>query len=87
MFESDFIELSSVTVANIQALATHFKSRPGQVMVVLTQDYRRLDFVLLDLRLPENRTSATPTVRVLPRRFTFDRLHPSPSACGLSCAS
>lgn len=72
------IELSSVTVAHIQALATHFKNRAGQVLAILTQDYKRLDFVLFDLRWADNQAKSTGTVRVLPRRFTFDRQHPSP---------
>jgi hypothetical protein len=72
------IELSSVTVAHIQALATHFKNRAGQVLAILTQDYKRLDFVLFDLRYADSQGKSTGTVRVLPRRFTFDCQHPSP---------
>jgi hypothetical protein len=70
------IELTSVTVAHIQALATHFKSRPGQVLAVLTQDYSRLDFVLFELR--EVSSTSSVGFRVLPRRFTFDREGPTP---------
>jgi hypothetical protein len=72
------IELTSVTVAHIQALATHFKSRPGQVLAVLTQDYKRLDFVLFELREVEAQSPSAAGYRVLPRRFTFDRERPSP---------
>lgn len=67
------IELSSVTVANIQQLTTHFKNRGGNALAVLTSDYSQLDFVLFDLRTRDRETRRA-TVQVVPRRLTVDRL-------------
>ncbi len=68
------IELSSVTVARIQDLATHFKNR-GWVLAVLTSDYERLDFVLFEQQAKDSRRSLS--LQVLPRRLTVtDRRKP-----------
>ena len=71
------LEVSSVTVARIQELASQFKQRGGQVMAMLTSDYERLDFVLFDFQTREGKTRADAALRVLPRRISFDRLHDS----------
>jgi hypothetical protein len=46
-------ELTSVTVAEIKALARAFRNRAGQFLLVLTSDYQFLEFVLLDRDLSE----------------------------------
>ena len=71
------LEVSSVTVARIQELASHFRQRGGYVMAVLTSDYERLDFVLFDFQTREGKTRADAALRVLPRRISLGRLHES----------
>lgn len=71
------IELKSVTVANTQALARAFKDLSGDFLLVLTDDYDRLDFVLIErLRTETGRTG----LAVRPRTLTVDRRNPSPQA-------
>ncbi|MBN1250482.1 MAG: hypothetical protein JXC32_22660, partial [Anaerolineae bacterium] len=42
------VVLTSVTVAHTRALMRAFRDRGAEFLFVLTDDYRRLDFVLLD---------------------------------------
>ena len=46
-------ELSSVTVAATQGIARALRNRRGEFLLVLTSDYGRLDFVLLERALPK----------------------------------
>src|SRR5579859_6767834 len=48
MFEVYLFELKSVTVANTQGIVRAFRNRPGDYLLVLTDDYNRLDFVLVE---------------------------------------
>ena len=73
------VELTSVTVAATQGLARALRNRVGNYLLVLTDDYERLDFVLLQRSLPG--TPASPMtarqVSVRPRILTVNRRNPS----------
>ena len=73
------IELTSVTVAATQGLARALRNRVGNYLLVLTDDYERLDFVLLQRTLPTSPTSpmAMRQVSVRPRILTVNRRNPS----------
>jgi hypothetical protein len=66
------VELTSVTVAHTRALMRAFRDRGGDFLFVLTDDYRRLDFVLLDREI---RPGARATL-ARPRVLTVDRRAP-----------
>ena len=73
------IELTSVTVAATQGLARALRNRVGNYLLILTDDYERLDFVLLHRTLPISPT-APMTIRqvsVRPRILTVNRRSPS----------
>ena len=74
------IELSSVTIAATQGLARTLRNRDGNYLLVLTDDYERLDFVLLQRSLPGTPTThmAARQVLVRPRILTVNRRNPSP---------
>ncbi len=73
------IELTSVTMAAIQGLVRVLRNRAGNYLLVLTDDYERLDFVLLQRTLPG--TPALPMtvsqVAVRPRILTISRRNPT----------
>ena len=73
------IELKHLTVAITQALARALKNRAGSFLLVLTVDYERLDFVLLEAVLPERERSGitAPQVYLRPRVLTVNRRNPS----------
>jgi hypothetical protein len=75
-------ELASVTVAATQGLARALRNRAGNYLLVLTDDYERLDFVLLERSLPASLSSpmATKQVTVRPRILTVPRRNPTPGA-------
>ena len=77
--DSYLIELSSVTIAATQGLARALRNRAGNYLLVLTDDYEHLDFVLLQRSLPG--TPASPMsarqVSVRPRILTINRRNPS----------
>ena len=84
MFEVYLFELKSVTIATTQAIVRNFRNRPGDYLLVLTDDYQRLDFVLVErysteLSKPQE-TFGPPTapkqVGVRPRVLTVNRRHP-----------
>ena len=77
--DSYLIELSSVTIAATQGLARALRNRAGNYLLVLTDDYERLDFVLLQRSLPGTPTSpmAARQVSVRPRILTVNRRNPS----------
>ena len=72
-------ELTTVTVTHTRALARAFRNRAGNYLLVLTSDYDRLDFVLVEKYLP---TAAPATaigqaqVGVRPRMLTVERRKP-----------
>jgi hypothetical protein len=74
-------ELTGVTIAHTRALARAFRNRAGNYLFILTSDYERLDFVLLERYVPEG--SATESglgqrqAGVRPRVLTIDRRKPS----------
>jgi hypothetical protein len=72
-------ELSSVTVANTQALARIFRNRVGNYLLVLTSDYDRIDFVLIERLLPSEKDEGigTKQASIRPRILTVDRLKPT----------
>jgi hypothetical protein len=53
MFEVYLFELKSVTVAATQGIVRTFRNRSGDFLLVLTDDYQRLDFVLVERYNPE----------------------------------
>ena len=73
------IELASVTIAATQGLARALRNRAGNYLLVLTDDYERLDFVLLQRSLPGTPASpmAARQVSVRPRILTVNRRNPS----------
>ena len=77
--DSYLIELTSVTIAATQGLARALRNRAGNYLLILTDDYECLDFVLLERSLPASPTSsmATRQVSVRPRILTVNRRSPS----------
>ena len=74
------VELTSVTVAARQGLARALRNRVGNYVLVLTDDYERLDFVLLQRSLPmftRLPMMTTKQVTVLPRVLTVNRRDPT----------
>jgi hypothetical protein len=76
------IEMTSVTVAGIQGLIRPLRNRAGQYLFVLTSDYERIDFVLLQRIIPEGEGKGLTQkqVGVRPRVLTVDRRNPDPVA-------
>ena len=72
-------ELSSVTIANTQALVRVFRNRVGNYLLVLTSDFSRIDFVLIERILPDDKTEGigTKQASIRPRILTVDRLKPT----------
>ncbi len=79
MFYVYLFELDSVTVAATRAIARAFRNRAGNYLLVLTSDYERVDFVLVEKLLP---VGVAPTaigqkqVGVRPRSLTVERRNP-----------
>jgi len=75
-------ELQSVTVAHTRALARAFRNRAGNYLLILTSDYDRLDFVLLEKYLPldggDSSSFTQKQVGIRPRILTVERLKPTP---------
>ena len=73
------IELTSVTVAATHALARALRNRAGNYLLALTDDYERIDFVLLQryLRAISNSPMTTQQVAVRPRVLTVNRRDPT----------
>jgi Eco57I restriction-modification methylase/TaqI-like C-terminal specificity domain len=77
-FQVYLFQLVSVTVADARALATSFRNRAGNFLLVLTADFDRLDFVFVE-RIPvEGQTSTigTPQPKVRPRTISVERRKP-----------
>jgi hypothetical protein len=79
-FQVYLFELNSLTVANTRALARAFRERAGDYLLVLTADYERLDFVLLERFVPADGETlslfALPRSAVRPRILSVDRKKP-----------
>ena len=73
------IELISVTVAATQALARTLRNRAGNYLLILTDDYERIDFILIQRSLPGSHASPMTMrqVSVRPRILTVNRRNPS----------
>jgi len=84
MFEVYLFELKSVTIATTQGIVRAFRNRPGDYLLVLTDDYQRLDVVLVERYSAEfprpQETFGLPTaskqVGVRPRILTVHRRNP-----------
>jgi hypothetical protein len=80
-FQVYLFELTSVTVAHTRALARTFRNRAGNYLLVLTSDYERLDFVLLEKYVPakgdDSSTIAQQQIGVRPRVLTVERRKPT----------
>ncbi|MEO8955485.1 MAG: hypothetical protein ABI465_13070, partial [Ktedonobacteraceae bacterium] len=85
-FEVYLFELRSVTVANTQGIVRALRDRPGDYLLVLTEDYERLDFVLIerfnaDALKVQEATLQMPVgskqVSVRPRVLTVQRRNPN----------
>jgi len=72
------IEISSVTIATTQTLVRVFRNRVGNYLLVLTSDYDRIDFVLIERLLPSEKDEGigTKQASIRPRILTVDRLKP-----------
>jgi hypothetical protein len=81
LFQVYLFELTSVTVAHTRALARAFRNRAGNYLLVLTSDYERFDFVLLEKYLPLEKGNgssiAQKQVGIRPRVLTVERRKPS----------
>ncbi len=73
------IELTSVTVAVTHALARALRNRAGNYLLALTDDYERIDFVLLQryLRAISHSPMTTQQVAIRPRVLTVNRRDPT----------
>jgi len=75
------LAVKSVTMGLVQKIARQFRTRPELALLVLTVDYEKLDFVLLDQaqekQQPKNRLGANFRQIIRPRTLTVDRHHPS----------
>ena len=73
------LELTSVTMAATHGLTRTLRNRVGNYLLVMTDDYERLDFALLQRSLPGSSASAMTTrqVAVRPRVLTVNRRDPS----------
>lgn len=72
------VELDTVTVAAIQGLARALRDRAGNFLLVLTDDYEELDFLLLEREVVAATATAIspPRVSVRPRVLTVARRNP-----------
>jgi TaqI-like C-terminal specificity domain len=73
------LKMKHVTVALTQALARALRTRAGSFLLVLTADYERIDFVLLELTPPKAAASGLsgPQASLRPRVLTVERRNPS----------
>ena len=85
-FEVYLFELKSVTVAATQGIVRSFRNRPGDYLLVLTDDYERLDCVLVERYTLQAQTQeagqlaflpVARTVSVRPRVLTVVRRNPA----------
>jgi hypothetical protein len=74
------LEMKHVTVALTQALARALRNRAGNFLLVLTADYERIDFVLMEWVRPEGPAQGIKPASAFlrPRTLTLERRNPSP---------
>jgi len=73
-------EVRSVTVALTNALARSFRNKAGEYLLVITNDYEQLDFVLVERSIPiaeSNSSIGEKQVLVRPRVLTIERRKPT----------
>jgi len=72
------LEMKRVTVALTQAIARALRNRAGNFFLVLTSDYERLDFVLMELTAPESKQTGfnARQAYLRPRLLTVNRRDP-----------
>ena len=71
------VELKSVTVAHTRTLVNSLRNLSGDFLLVLTSDYERIDFVLLERVAPEQSGGTTQKqVKARPRVLTVERRNP-----------
>src|SRR5579883_150667 len=85
LLEVYLFELKSVTMAATQSIVRSFRNRPGDYLLVLTDDYERLDFVLVERYSAQPGKTQEPLapglprqVGVRPRILTVQRRQPDP---------
>lgn len=74
------VELTSVTITATRGVATALRNRAGNYLLVLTHDYERIDFVLVEKTVPRaepGHSIGQRQVSVRPRVLTVDRRNPS----------
>jgi len=73
-------EMKSVTVTVTRGLARSFRNRTGNYLLVLTDDFEQVDFVLIEKYLPQKKPTTKlvgqPHVGVRPRSLTVNRRKP-----------
>ena len=80
MLQLYLVELTSVTLAATRGLAAALRNRAGNYLLVLTHDYERIDFVLIERLAPRaepGQTISQKQVSVRPRILTVERRNPS----------
>ncbi len=71
-------EVRSVTVQLTQRIARSFRNRPENILLVLTKDYERIDFVLVEKDIGESKKLGGGLKQIIrPRSITVDRRKPS----------
>jgi hypothetical protein len=74
------VELSSLTLSGIRGIASALRNRAGDYLLVVTADYVRLDFVLLEKIAPKAEPTSSFSQRqisIRPRIVGVDRRNPS----------
>ena len=66
------VEMTSVTIAGIQGIIRPMRNRAGQYLFVLTGDYEKIDFVLLQRITPEGEGKGLAQKQVGVRPACFD---------------
>jgi hypothetical protein len=71
-------QLASLTIADARALAVAFRNRAGNFLLVLTVDFERIDFVLVEKYTPAEHEGsiAKPQVKVRNRTLSVERRKP-----------
>jgi hypothetical protein len=72
-------EVTSLTQALTQTVVRAFRNRAGQYLLILADDYDRLDLVLIERQLPTSKTEGLvpKQVTLRPRVVSVDRQNPS----------
>ncbi|MBP8109142.1 MAG: Eco57I restriction-modification methylase domain-containing protein [Caldilineaceae bacterium] len=71
------LEARSVTVALTQQIARSFRERPESALLILTEGYEKLDFVLVERELAQSKRMGSSLRQVIrPRSLTVNRRNP-----------